>query len=37
MLLGTRDTRSWGLGLEDVTNQYILEGKAAGFTLVCFV
>ncbi len=37
MLLGTRDTRSWGLGLEDVTNQYILEGVRGGFiTLVLF-
>jgi hypothetical protein len=37
MLLGTRETRSWGLGLEDVTNQYILEGVRGGFlTLVLF-
>jgi hypothetical protein len=37
MLLGTRETRSWGLGLEDVTNQYILEGVSGGFvTLVLF-
>jgi hypothetical protein len=36
-VLGTRDTRSWGLGLEDVTNQYILEGVRGGFlTLVLF-
>ena len=37
MLFGTRDTASWGLGLEDVTNQYILEGVRGGFvTLVLF-
>jgi len=37
MLLGTRDTRGWGLGLEDVTNQYILEGVRGGFlTLILF-
>ncbi|MCL5283047.1 MAG: hypothetical protein M1376_24450 [Planctomycetes bacterium] len=37
MLLGTHDTGSWGLGLEDVTNQYILEGVRGGFlTLVLF-
>jgi hypothetical protein len=37
MLLGTRETRSWGWGLEDVTNQYILEGVRGGFlTLVLF-
>jgi hypothetical protein len=37
MLLGTRETRSWGLGLEDVTNQYILEGVRGGFlTLILF-
>jgi hypothetical protein len=37
MLLGTRDTGSWGWGLEDVTNQYVLEGVRGGFvTLVLF-
>jgi hypothetical protein len=37
MLLGTRDTSHWGLGLEDVTNQFILEGVRGGFaTLVLF-
>ena len=37
MFLGARDTRSWGLGLEDVTNQYILEGVRGGFvTLILF-
>jgi len=37
MLLGTRDTAAWGWGLEDVTNQYILEGVRGGVvTLVLF-
>jgi len=37
MFLGTRNTGAWGLGLEDVTNQYILEGVRGGFlTLVLF-
>lgn len=37
VLLGTRDTSHWGLGLEDVTNQFILEGVRGGFaTLVLF-
>ena len=37
MLLGTRNTGAWGWGLEDVTNQYILEGVRGGFlTLVLF-
>jgi hypothetical protein len=31
MLFGTRETASWGLGLEDVTNQFILEGVRGGF------
>lgn len=30
MLLGTRSTAHWGVGLEDVTNQYILEGVTGG-------
>jgi len=30
-LLGTRSTAHWGLGLEDVTNQYVLEGVRGGF------
>ncbi len=34
-LLGTQETASWGLGLEDVTNQFILEGVRGGF--VAFV
>lgn len=37
MLLGTRNTGAWGWGLEDVTNQYVLEGVRGGFlTLVLF-
>lgn len=37
MLLGTRETASWGEGLEDVTNQFILEGVDGGFvSLVLF-
>jgi hypothetical protein len=37
MLLGIRDTGSWGMGLEDVTNQFILEGVRGGFvSLVLF-
>ena len=37
MFLGARNTGAWGLGLEDVTNQYILEGVRGGFlTLVLF-
>jgi hypothetical protein len=29
-LLGTRSTEHWGYGLQDVTNQYILEGVRGG-------
>jgi hypothetical protein len=37
MLLGTRDTGHWGLGLLDVTNQFILEGVRGGLiTLILF-
>jgi hypothetical protein len=37
MLLGAKETVSWGLGLEDVTNQFILEGVRGGFvSLVLF-
>jgi hypothetical protein len=37
MLLGTKETASWGFGLEDVTNQFILEGVRGGFvSLVLF-
>jgi hypothetical protein len=36
-LLGARDTAHWGPGLEDVTNQFVLEGVRGGFaTLVLF-
>ncbi|MGD1914666.1 MAG: hypothetical protein ACFCBV_00545 [Phycisphaerales bacterium] len=30
-VLGTRSTVHWGYGLQDVTNQYILEGVRGGF------
>ncbi len=37
-LFGTRSTAHWGWGLEDVTNQYILEGVRGGaITLALFV
>lgn len=37
-LVGTRSTASWGYGLADVTNQYILEGVRGGIvTLGLFV
>jgi len=37
-LLGTRDTAHWGYGMQDVANQYILEGVRGGFiTLALFV
>jgi len=37
MVLGIRDTGHWGYGLEDITNQFILEGVRGGFvTLVLF-
>jgi hypothetical protein len=37
MILGTRSTGHWGWGLDDVTNQFILEGVRGGFaTLVLF-
>ncbi len=37
-LLGTRSTAHWGWGLEDVTNQFILEGVRGGvWTLIVFV
>jgi len=36
--LGTMSTEHWGYGLEDVTNQYVLEGVRGGFlTLALFV
>jgi hypothetical protein len=37
-LLGTMSTAHWGAGLEDVTNQYVLEGVRGGMlSLVLFV
>ncbi|MEQ9096882.1 MAG: hypothetical protein RIE32_11535 [Phycisphaerales bacterium] len=37
-LLGTRTTEHWGYGLQDVTNQYILEGVRGGiWGMVAFV
>jgi len=37
-LLGTQSTSHWGLGLGDITNQYILEGARGGLiTLVFFM
>jgi hypothetical protein len=37
-LWGTPSTAHWGLGLRDVTNQYVLEGVRGGLlTLVLFV
>lgn len=37
-LMGTAGTRHWGYGLQDVTNQYVLEGVRGGFlaTLALF-
>ncbi len=37
-VLGTKSTAHWGRGLQDVTNQYVLEGVRGGLaTLVLFV
>lgn len=37
-LLGTRSTAHWGRGLQDVTNQYVLEGVRGGLlNLILFV
>jgi len=33
--LGTRSTAHWGMGLEDVTNQYVLEAVRGGFLTLC--
>jgi hypothetical protein len=35
-LLGTKSTAHWGWGLQDMTNQYILEGTRGGFLTLCF-
>lgn len=34
-LVGTLSTRHWGWGLQDVTNQYILEGVRGGVWAMC--
>lgn len=37
-VLGTRSTAHWGWGLQDITNQYVLEGVRGGLiSLVLFV
>jgi hypothetical protein len=37
-ILGTKNTAHWGWGLEDVTNQYILEGVRGGMiSMILFV
>lgn len=37
-LVGTSSTAHWGWGLQDITNQYVLEGVKGGFcTLLLFV
>lgn len=37
VLIGTRTTMNWGWGLEDVTNQYVLEGiNGGGISLLLF-
>jgi len=37
-LIGCRSTAHWGWGLQDITNQYILEGVRGGFaTLIIFI
>ncbi len=38
LALGTRSTESWGEGLHDVTNQFVLEGVQGGLaTLIIFI
>ena len=34
-LLGTRSTIHWGHGMQDVTNQYVLEGVRGGILTLC--
>jgi hypothetical protein len=34
-VIGTSSTAHWGWGLQDVTNQYILEGVRGGFLTLC--
>lgn len=37
-ILGTKSTVHWGYGLQDVTNQYVLEGVRGGFlSMVLFI
>lgn len=37
-ILGCRSTQHWGWGLQDITNQYVLEGVRGGLvTLVIFI
>ena len=37
-LFGSKNVANWGWGLQDITNQYVLEGVRGGFaTLTCFV
>lgn len=37
-IIGTNSTKSWGWGLEDLTNQFVVEGVRGGIlTLGCFV
>lgn len=37
-LIGTRDTSVWGKGLNDLTNQFVLEGVSGGLLrLACFM
>lgn len=38
IFLGTKSTAHWGWGLQDITNQYVLEGVRGGLaTLIIFV
>lgn len=38
IFIGSRSTAHWGFGLEDVTNQFILEGLRGGFaTMAIFI
>ena len=34
-LIGTQSTAHWGEGLEDVTNQFVLEGATGGLLTLC--
>jgi hypothetical protein len=38
VLLGSRSTAHWGFGMQDLTNQYVLEGVRGGLiTLILFI